>query len=167
MDPRADIDIREYSAQIETPLGPVAVLWGYRGVREIRLGEAIPTSPRLPTELGHFIRDLQRYFGGKRISFEVPLDLGNPPPFREKVLRECARIPYGKITTYGSLAEAVGQPRAARAVGQAVGHNPIPIVIPCHRVLASGGGLGGFGSGLEWKRFLLRLEGIPFKDIDS
>jgi len=85
------------------------------------------------------------------------------PPFTTSVLKQLLSIPYGESRSYGEIARAVGKPKAARAVGQAVGANPIPIVVPCHRVLAADLRLGGFGSGLKWKRYLLRLEGIDWR----
>jgi methylated-DNA-[protein]-cysteine S-methyltransferase len=87
------------------------------------------------------------------------VDLDGLPPFQRKVLLAERRVPYGRTITYGALAAKVGRPRAARAVGQALAHNPVPLVVPCHRVIAAGGGLGGFGGGLALKRRLLALEG--------
>jgi len=106
-------------------------------------------------------RQLREYFAGQRREFDLPVapDL---PPFARAVLARVARIPFGETLSYGDVAAAVGKPLAARAVGQAVGSNPLPLLIPCHRVLAANGGLGGFGGGLEWKRFLLDLEGAPY-----
>ena len=88
----------------------------------------------------------------------MPLDLAGLPPFHEKVLAAARRISYGRTATYGELAARAGSPRAARAVGQAMAHNPVPLIIPCHRVLAAGGRLGGYGGGLDLKRRLLGLE---------
>jgi methylated-DNA-[protein]-cysteine S-methyltransferase len=81
--------------------------------------------------------------------------------FTRQVLEACATVPFGQTVSYGDLARAVGSPRAARAVGQALGRNRMPLIVPCHRVLAAGGGLGGFGGGLEMKQRLLKLEGFP------
>ena len=88
------------------------------------------------------------------------MDFGSYGAFQAKALQACQKIPYGKLVTYGSLAGLAGSPRAARAVGGAMAKNLTPIIIPCHRVIASGGGIGGFSSGLEWKRTLLKMEGI-------
>ena len=107
-----------------------------------------------------FADDLKRYFLGERVSFEVELDLSGLTDWRRRVLMKTAEIPYGELITYGELAAAVGSPGAARAVGQAMARNPVPIVVPCHRVVAASGKLGGFSAGLEWKRRLLALEGI-------
>ena len=97
---------------------------------------------------------LNEYFNGKRRSFDLPLDL-RLKGFTRRVLEEVSRIPYGETATYGEVARRVGSPRAARAVGGAVGANPIPIIIPCHRVIAAGGKLGGFGGGVALKKKLL------------
>ena len=104
---------------------------------------------------------LQDYLVGKRRAFDTPLDLRLTTPFQRRVLLAALKIPRGHTATYMDIARRIGQPRAARAVGQALGHNPIPIVIPCHRVLASDGSLGGYsgGRGIETKAHLLQLEG--------
>lgn len=103
---------------------------------------------------------LERYFQGERVDFsDVEVDLGSPGRFIEAAQRACQKTPYGVLTTYKDLAAAAGNSRAARAAGSAMARNPVPIIVPCHRVVASGG-IGGFSLGLEWKRALLRLEGI-------
>lgn len=102
-------------------------------------------------------RQLAEYFAGARRAFELPLDLRGTP-FQLRVWNALLRIPYGETRTYGQLAALAGHPGAARAVGAANGANPIAIIVPCHRVVASGGGLGGYGGGLDCKRFLLALE---------
>jgi methylated-DNA-[protein]-cysteine S-methyltransferase len=102
---------------------------------------------------------LEEYFAGKRRRFELPLLLGGTA-FQRSVWSALASIPYGETWSYAELAAAVGRPTAYRAVGQANGVNPIPIILPCHRVVASGGGLGGYGGGLAMKRALLALEGL-------
>ncbi len=101
------------------------------------------------------------YFDGESVDFHVPLDLSGQTDFRRSVLRACARIAYGTTTTYGQLADEVGRPGAARAVGGAMAHNPIPLIVPCHRVLAANGRLGGFSAkgGLSVKTRMLHLEG--------
>jgi len=104
-------------------------------------------------------RELDEYFGGRRRRFELQLDWSLIGPFARRVLRRTSAIPYGGSSSYGEIAAEAGSPRAARAAGNALGANPIPIVIPCHRVLHAGGGLGGYGGGLERKRWLLELEG--------
>jgi methylated-DNA-[protein]-cysteine S-methyltransferase len=105
-------------------------------------------------------RELEEYFEGRRRSFEVALDwslVGGP--FGRQVLRVTSEIPYGGVLSYREVATDAGSPRGSRAAGNALGSNPIPIVVPCHRVLHSGGGLGGYGGGLDRKRWLLELEG--------
>ncbi|MHB9038266.1 MAG: methylated-DNA--[protein]-cysteine S-methyltransferase [Armatimonadota bacterium] len=104
---------------------------------------------------------LRDYAEGKRVDFsDVPVDLSTYGDFHAAALRACQKIPHGTLVTYGALARMSGSERAARAVGSAMSGNNMPIIIPCHRVVASGGRVGGFSAGLEWKRTLLRLEGV-------
>ncbi len=108
-------------------------------------------------------RELREYHAGKRRRFTIRA-VPQGTEFQKQVWSALEGIPYGKSTTYGELAKQIGKPEAMRAVGQAVGRNPVSIIIPCHRVLAAGGKLGGFGGGLEEKRRLLRLEGIEWEE---
>jgi methylated-DNA-[protein]-cysteine S-methyltransferase len=103
-------------------------------------------------------RELDEYFEGTRTTFDMPLDL-RVAPFYADVLAELARVPYGMTETYGALAKKVGRPKAARAVGTVMNRNPIPIVLPCHRIVGANGALTGYAGGLDVKRTLLRLEG--------
>lgn len=103
------------------------------------------------------IKQLNEYFAGDRHEFDLPLKLDGTE-FQLEVLSELQRIPYGETCSYGAIAERIGRPKAVRAVGAANGRNPIPIIVPCHRVIGSGGALTGFGGGLETKEALLRLE---------
>ncbi len=114
---------------------------------------------RSPKPVDPVRRELDEYFGGKRRSFDLPLDVSEVHGFNREVLDALARVPYGEVTTYGTLAAEVGRPKAARAVGGFMNRNPIPIVLPCHRVLGAGGKLVGYAGGLERKEQLLRLEG--------
>ena len=107
-------------------------------------------------------RELDEYFDGRRREFDLPLDL-RVAPFPADVLRELARVPYGRTETYGTLAARAGRPRAARAVGTIMNRNPIPIVLPCHRIVGASGALTGYAGGLEVKRRLLELEGAMFE----
>ena len=104
-------------------------------------------------------RQLDEYFAGRRHGFDLELDLAGVGPFPRRVLEELALVPYGEVTTYGRLAARAERPRAARAVGTVMNRNPLPIVLPCHRVVGSTGKLVGYGGGLERKERLLRLEG--------
>jgi methylated-DNA-[protein]-cysteine S-methyltransferase len=104
-------------------------------------------------------RQLDEYFAGRRHEFELRLDLRLSADFSKRVLEELAKVPYGEMTTYGALAARAERPRAARAVGTVMNRNPIPIVLPCHRVVGSSGKLVGYAGGLERKEALLKLEG--------
>ncbi|MDH6519832.1 methylated-DNA-[protein]-cysteine S-methyltransferase [Streptomyces sp. SAI-135] len=111
--------------------------------------------------LAEAIRQFEAYFAGERRDFELPLDWSLISGFNRQVLRELASgVRFGQVVGYGDLAGRVGQPGAAQAVGVAMGSNPLPVVVPCHRVIESDGGIGGFGGGLETKRKLLALEGV-------
>jgi methylated-DNA-[protein]-cysteine S-methyltransferase len=103
--------------------------------------------------------ELNMYFAGKRHAFDVPVDLSLAAPFQRSVLLAAREVPAGTVVTYGEIAKRIGRPTASRAVGQALGHNPVPIVIPCHRIVSSGGRLGGYIGGLDVKRKLLKIEG--------
>ena len=110
--------------------------------------------------------DLRAYFEGKAVDFRrYPVDLSGHPPFRRRALMAARLIPYGQVRTYGWLAARCGQPKAARAAGQAMSKNTLPLVIPCHRVVGAGGALTGFGGGLELKRALLAREGIACDEV--
>ncbi|MFC8345557.1 methylated-DNA--[protein]-cysteine S-methyltransferase [Streptomyces sp. NPDC057280] len=125
-----------------------------------RLGGEPVEAPGSPL-LAEPIRQVEAYFAGRRRDFELSLDWSLISGFNRQVLRELAAgVPYGSVVGYGDLAGRVGQPGAAQAVGVAMGSNPLPVVVPCHRVVESDGGIGGFGGGLETKRKLLALEGV-------
>jgi methylated-DNA-[protein]-cysteine S-methyltransferase len=156
-----------------SPLGDLLVAVTPRGVVKISylgsyaLDEALTqiasrVSPRVledPAALDEPRRQLDEYFAGRRRHFELPLDWSLIQGFTRDVLDRTARIPYGKVATYGEVARDIGRPRASRATGNALGANPIPIVVPCHRVIRSGGALGNYGGGPERKVQLLELEG--------
>jgi len=133
------------------------------GLDEILDDVALRLSPAIveaPGKLDPLRRELDEYFAGHRQDFDVVLDWSlSRDGFRRRVLQECARIPFGATRTYKDMAIAAGSPTAFRAAGGALGSNPIPIVVPCHRVLASSGGLGGYTGGLQRKRLLLSIEG--------
>jgi methylated-DNA-[protein]-cysteine S-methyltransferase len=120
-----------------------------------KLSPHVVASPRA---LDPVRRELDEYFAGRRRSFALDLDRSLITPFARRVLKMTAAIPYGGHLSYAEVAAEAGSPRGARAAGNALGSNPIPIVIPCHRVLHSGGGIGGYGGGLDRKRYLLELE---------
>jgi methylated-DNA-[protein]-cysteine S-methyltransferase len=114
---------------------------------------------RVPRRLSPVRRELEEYFEQRRTSFDVDVDISLLAPFHRLVLDELARVPYGEVTTYGRLAARIERPSAARAVGGALNKNPVPIILPCHRVVGASGSLVGYAGGLERKRTLLQLEG--------
>jgi methylated-DNA-[protein]-cysteine S-methyltransferase len=159
-------------ATTDSPFGPLLLAATRRGV--VRIG--LPTqdgdelleelasrvSPRVleaPAQLDVARRELDLYFEGRLRDFDLPLDWQLSKDFRRRALRAVSRIPYGGTRTYMEVAKSAGNERAVRAAGSACGSNPIPIVVPCHRVLRTGGGLGGYGGGLPMKEALLKLEG--------
>ena len=150
---------------VESPVGDLFVAATDRGLARIsyRLEGMEETLARtfgsrvLRSPLDEVRRELDEYFAGERKVFDLPLDL-RVASFHDAVLRELAHVPYGTTTTYGTLAAKVGRPKAARAVGTVMNRNPIPIVLPCHRVIGANGKLVGYGGGLERKRFLLAHE---------
>ncbi|MDQ3934880.1 MAG: methylated-DNA--[protein]-cysteine S-methyltransferase [Actinomycetota bacterium] len=160
-------------ATIDSPVGDLLVATTPRGVVRISYLDWFPAdetladlaarvSPRVleaPERLDALRRELDEYFDGRRRRFDVRTDRALIGPFARRVLGRTARIPYGKVSTYSEVAAAAGSPRASRAAGNALARNPIPIVIPCHRVLRSGGGMGGYAGGLDRKQRLLELEG--------
>lgn len=160
-------------ARVESPFGELLAASTKRGLVRLHLPPnpsaepfiadlAARVSPRvleLPARLDDVRRQLDEYFDGRRSRFELDLDWRLIRGFSRQVLRATAALGYGETATYTQVATKAGSPRAYRAAGNALHHNPIPIVIPCHRILHSGGGLGGYGGGLDMKRRLLRLEG--------
>jgi methylated-DNA-[protein]-cysteine S-methyltransferase len=156
---------------VDSPLGPLFVAATERGLCKIsfdpepeRLEEALARAfgtrvLRAPRAVEEVRRELDDYFEGRRRDFELPVDLSAVGGFHRDVLTELVRVPYGRTTTYGELAARSGRPKAARAVGTAMNRNPIPIVLPCHRVVGASGKLVGYGGGLDRKEALLRLEG--------
>ncbi|MET0823980.1 MAG: methylated-DNA--[protein]-cysteine S-methyltransferase [Solirubrobacterales bacterium] len=159
-------------ASFDSPIGVGRVAASERGIVSVglpnmaevsfleQLGELSPRILERPQRLDEALRELDQYFDGERHEFELALDwrlVGRG--FAGKVLRETAKLPYGVTASYGEIAARAGNPRAYRAAGTALGHNPIPIVVPCHRILRAGNVLGNYGGGPEMKAFLLQLEG--------
>jgi len=158
----------------ESPFGTLLLAATRRGLVRLAFPEesldgmlealARRVSPRIVearAPLDEVRRELEEYFEGRRRAFDAALDWTLVAPFARRVLRATSQIPYGGVLSYADVAADAGSPRGFRAAGNALGANPIPIVVPCHRVLRSGGALGGYGGGLERKRFLLELEGAP------
>jgi methylated-DNA-[protein]-cysteine S-methyltransferase len=163
--------------RIDSPFGALLAAATRRGLVRLAFPEedlddvlerlARRLSPRIveaPRALDPARRELEEYFSGARRRFDVRLDRALIGPFSRRVLGATARIPYGRVLSYQEVAARAGSPRGSRAAGNALGSNPIPIVIPCHRVLRSGGALGGYGGGPQRKRWLLELEGALASD---
>jgi methylated-DNA-[protein]-cysteine S-methyltransferase len=160
-------------AALDSPFGKLTAAVTERGLVRLAFPEedadlvldrlASRISPRiveLQAPLEPIRRELDEYFAGRRQRFDLSLDWRLVGPFGQRVLRAAAEIPYGRALSYAQIAAEAGSPRGSRAAGNALGSNPIPIVVPCHRVLRSGGALGGYAGGLDRKRWLLELEGV-------
>ena len=170
----ADRDLLDVAtATVPSPIGDLLVAVTSRGLVRVAFDDenrddvledlAARLSPRIldsarATE--NVRRELQEYFERERTRFDIRIDWRLMGAFAKQVLAATSRVPFGRTTTYGELAERIGHPRAARAVGTALGSNPIPVIVPCHRVLRAGGALGGYGGGLPRKELLLELEGV-------
>ncbi len=159
-------------ARLDSPLGPLLVAATSRGVVRVAYEDEPPDrvleqlaerlSPRVleaPARLDPARRELEEFFAGRRRRFKVPLDLTLVRGFTRRVLEATAQVPYGGRTTYTAVATAAGSPRGVRAAGNALGANPVPLLVPCHRVLRLGGALGGYTGGVHRKEWLLALEG--------
>ncbi|MCX7887675.1 MAG: methylated-DNA--[protein]-cysteine S-methyltransferase [Verrucomicrobiae bacterium] len=133
---------------------------------EIRFQQT-PVTRRLLKRADCWRKQLQRYLSGEQVCFRIPVDLRTGTPFQQKVWRTLQRIPYGQTRSYAWVARRIGQQRAARAVGAACAANPVPILVPCHRVLRSNGSLGGFSAGPARKRALLQLEQAGIRPVPS
>ena len=137
----------------------------------LRLRKAVlaryPNAKENPESFRPLLRALDRYFKGREVDFETALDMDGLGDFTRAVLTEVSKVPYGKTTTYSSLGAAIGFPKAPRAVGQALRRNPIPIVVPCHRVVKADGSLGGFAMGIAMKARLLTIEGIRLRRLGN
>lgn len=154
----------------ETPAGWVGLLASEAGLIGVELPQSSEqVAVRLlgvgsngalqsPQRFENLAKRLRAYFYGQKVAFPDTLDLATATSFQSGVWQAARQIPYGETRSYGWLAEQVKKPKAARAVGQALARNPLPVIVPCHRVLAGGGGLGGFTGGLEMKKYLLDLE---------
>ncbi|MBZ0300153.1 MAG: methylated-DNA--[protein]-cysteine S-methyltransferase [Anaerolineae bacterium] len=158
-------------AATDSPLGTIYVARNAAGVCSLDFGvseddfvlhlDALARTEYKPVALDAAIAQLAEYFAGRRQRFDVPVDLSGMTPFQQNVLHAAASIPAGKVWTYGQMAQTIGKPRASRAVGQALGSNPVPIIVPCHRVVGSDGSMTGYsgGGGVASKKWLLHLEG--------
>jgi methylated-DNA-[protein]-cysteine S-methyltransferase len=154
---------------VESPVGPLVLVASDRGLRGVGFGadpdaflgrlDPLARAEQNDEALAFVTRALGEYFAGKRFRIDLPIDFGRMRPFQRSVLQVAYTIPSGTVWTYKQVAQAIDRPEASRAVGQALARNPIPIVLPCHRVVGGSGGLRGYGGGLEIKRYLLKLEG--------
>ena len=138
---------------IDSPIGPL----GVETVGETVVGVRFGARPGAPAQ-HPAASQLTAYFAGDLTDFSLPVEMRGGSEFERAVWAEIAKIPYGEMVTYGSIATALGDPGAARAVGTACNHNPVPVIVPCHRVVGAGGKMVGFGGGIERKRKLLELE---------
>jgi methylated-DNA-[protein]-cysteine S-methyltransferase len=178
--PRRD---RVWYTRVASPVGDLILAVTREGLREIDFGKEVSdldfmtrmrqtgaeavrveriedADPEARQTLQRASTELQEYFGGKRNQFDIPLDWGAMPPFRRAVLEATAAVPFGHVDTYAGIAKRIGNPKATRAVGNALGRNPIPVIVPCHRVIRSDASLGGYTGGLGIKQHLLNHEGV-------
>jgi len=147
-------------AYCQSPFGCIRVTGSAHGIQSIQVMMEKKKCPKheVPDELKDCIEQLQEYFAKERTQFDLTLDFGNAPEFHRAVWEQLIDIPYGHTTSYSAIAEKLGDPKKMRAVGQANRNNPIPIIVPCHRVIAKNGDLQGYYYGLDMKRKLLELE---------
>ena len=151
----------------DSPLGPVRLAASEAGLCGLWF-EGDPHQPDLTAVavdrqhplLQQAVQQLQAYFAGQRKDFDLPLDLSRGTPFQQAAWQALRALPYGATTSYGALSATIGRPRAMRAVGAAIGRNPVSIIVPCHRVIGANGALTGYAGGLPRKQALLRLEGV-------
>lgn len=159
-----------YYTRIESPAGKLLLAAGERGLRYLQFGGELPRPKKnevwieSPQMLEPYEEQLKAYFLGELREFTCKLDLEGTD-FQKKCWNALLRIPYGKTCSYADIARQVGSPRSFRAVGQANHHNPVAIIVPCHRVITSSGTLGGYGGGLEVKKMLLQLETQPSQNV--
>jgi methylated-DNA-[protein]-cysteine S-methyltransferase len=158
--------------KFDSPVGPLYIAVSEKGLADITFGQGLSEDQFRETLLARgfkpvqdsnaaslVTRQLNEYFNGRRMEFDVPLDLSGVTPFTKSVLHATAHVPYGQVRTYQDIAKTIGQPTATRAVGNSLNRNPIPLIIPCHRIVRSDHSLGGYGGGPDKKQALLKLEG--------
>ena len=174
---------RVWYTRIDSPIGELILAATPEGLREIEFGSQVAdsafverqrergmeperleriedTAPDVQAILQRAAAELREYFGGQRAQFDIPLDWGRMAPFQRAVLEATATVPFGHVDTYAGIARKIGKPGATRAVGNALGRNPIPVIVPCHRVIRSDATIGGYTGGLGIKHRLLAIEGI-------
>ena len=159
------------SIVVQTSLGRIGIEFSSRGLTRLRLRPARARSgdrtESAPAWLPRLTRDLRRYADGRVVAWNIPIDLSGGTLFQRRVWQAMRQIPRGQTRSYAWVAGKIGRPHACRAVGAACGANPIPIIVPCHRVVASDGSLGGYTGGLVRKKQLLRMERAPFTGTAS
>ena len=168
-----------YWASIITDLGQISLAATEQGLCKLSFGAAdaawlaelreVWQEDILPDQarLSDTVEQLRQYLAGERRAFDLPMDLSQGTAFQQAVWRATMTIPYGQVCSYGQVAALIGKPRATRAVGGALGRNPVPVIVPCHRVIAADGSLGGFSIGLPLKRALLQIDGSPLGSADA
>jgi len=177
---KRSVESARFMSLYETSLGFGAVIAGEHGIVEVilpfsgesgellvkRIRQLYPFAVNESRVTGDAAITLQKYFAGERVGFDLPIDRSRFTPFQDEVYGEVSRIPYGNVKSYGEIAALIGRPRSARGVGAAMAHNPLPIIIPCHRVVGSSGKLTGYSAagGVSSKKWLLLMEGISFPD---
>lgn len=151
----------EYFETLKTPIGIITLLGTQSYLQEVHFGKIKTKAEKAPSSSAVSLakKQLEEYFAGSRLKFDVPLKPKSGTDFQKSVWKKLQKIPFGKINSYGEVAQKVGSPKAARAIGSANNKNPLPLFIPCHRVVGASGDLVGFAPGLAPKRWLLRFEG--------
>lgn len=167
--------VRSYFGWLDAPFGKMFLAKTQKGVcrvsfrrTEDELLDDLEKRELMPEKAGNELdrerRQFDEYFEGKRKRFQLPVDIRGGTPFQRRVLEAANEIPFGECACYTDVAERIGRPKAQRAVGNALGKNPVAIVIPCHRVVAASGGMGGYTGGLDIKKVLMEIEGIEVAD---
>jgi methylated-DNA-[protein]-cysteine S-methyltransferase len=169
MTPTPDLVEGSAAGTVDTPIGPLYVETTAAGVVRVgyRAGPTLAGSGPAAAHLADAVGEIDDYFAGRRTEFSVPLDWSTTTGFRAEVLRRVRQVPYGEVASYGEVAVMAGRPGAARAVGTTMANNPLPIFIPCHRVIRSGGELGNYGDDPQLKVWLLVHEGYLDPDDDD
>lgn len=155
-----------YYTSFDSPIGEIFIASTSHGICKVSLGTsedkfiASIDAVRDERRFKRLLHELDQYFEALQVELDFSVDLTGLTPFRKRVLMAVKKVPYGEVRSYKEIARSIGNPKAARAVGQVNANNPVPLIIPCHRIIGSDGSLVGFGSGIDIKRYLLQLEGV-------